>query len=244
MVELEINDAVAHVRLARPAVRNALDRPLLQALRAVLGEVAACSDVRCVVLSGAGESFCAGGDLRVVRGQSVTDTMVLNGELLDVADLLATLPAPTIAALHGDVLGGGLELALACTLRVAAPETRLGFPEVRLGLIPAGGGIARLPRVVGRGAALRLLLTGAVVSASEALRIDLVDEIGSPDATARAIAANGPLAVRTVLALLHDDLDPAVAAAEAALPAVLGSGDAREGVRAFVERRAPTFTGA
>jgi enoyl-CoA hydratase len=200
--------------------------------------------VRCVVLSGAGESFCAGGDLRAVRTQTVTETMALNGELLDVADALDALGVPSVAALHGDVLGGGLELALGCTLRVAAPGTRLGFPEVRLGLIPAGGGTARLPRLVGRGAVLRLLLTGAIVSAEEALRIGLVDELGSGHATARAIAANGPLAVSTLLELLRDDVGRAVAAGEAALPVVLASADAREGVRAFAERRAPAFTGA
>lgn len=244
MVELEIEDAVARVRLARPEVRNALDRPMLQALRGVLEEVAATPGVRCVVLEGAGESFCAGGDLRTVRDQSVAETMALNGELLDVADLLDELPVPSIAALHGDALGGGMELALACTVRVATPDARLGFPEVRLGLIPAGGGTARLPAVVGRGAALRLLLTGTIVSAAEALRLGLVDEVGSAADMARAVAANGPLAVRTVLELLRADVGRAVAAAEAALPAVLGSGDAREGVRAFSQRRTPSFTGA
>ncbi len=248
MVELEIDDAVARVRLARPEVRNAMDRPLLQALRRTLGDVAQLPDVRCVVLCGAGESFCAGGDLRAVQAQTVSETLALNGELLDVADALDRLPVPSIAALHGDALGGGLELALACTLRVAAPDARLGFPEVRLGLIPAGGGTARLPRTVGRGAALHLLLTGTVVSAEEALRIGLVDEVGWAERSARAIAANGPLAVRTVLDLVRgpaeEDLARAIAAAEAALPSVLRSGDAREGVRAFAQRRAPSFTGA
>jgi len=258
MVDVQIQDAVAVVRLLRPEARNALDRALLGALHTAIRGAAGARGVRCVVLAGAGDSFCAGGDLHVVREATVADTLALNGELLDLADALEALAVPSIAALHGDVLGGGLELALACTLRVVAPDARLGLPEVRLGLIPGGGGTARLPRLVGRGAALRLLLTGAVVGAEEALRIGLVDEVaagpgaaGARDGAermARAIAANGPLAVRTVRELLcgaaADDLAGAVAAAEAALPAVLRSGDAREGVRAFAERRTPTFTGA
>jgi enoyl-CoA hydratase len=244
MVGLQIEESVAVVRLARPEARNAFDHAMLAALREAVRQVARTPDVRCLVLAGEGRSFCAGGDLRAVGAQTVAETLALNGTLLDLADDLDALPIPSIAALHGDVLGGGLELALACTLRVANPDTRLGFPEVRLGLIPAGGGTARLPRVVGRGAALRLLLTGTIVSVQEALRIGLVDEIGSAEATARTIAANGPLAVRTVRGLLRDDVERDVAAAEAELVAVLDSVDAREGVRAFAERRAPIFTGA
>ena len=258
MVELQIDDAVAVVRLVRPQARNAFDRPMLQALRDAVSQVAATPGVRCLMLAGAGDSFCAGGDLHAVRAQTVSETLALNGQLLDVADALDALSVPSVAALHGDVLGGGLELALACTMRVAAPDARLGLPEVRLGLIPGGGGTARLPRLVPRGAALRLLLSGAVVGADEALRIGLVDEVAAgaggagaqaaATALAGAIAANGPLAVRTVRALLcegaEEDLGRAVAAAEAALPTVLASEDAREGVRAFAERRPATSTGA
>ncbi|MCW2990751.1 MAG: paaG [Solirubrobacterales bacterium] len=245
---------IAHVQLARPEARNALDRPTIAAIHAAVREQAAAPDVRCLVLSGEGESFCAGGDLHAVRAQTVDETVALNAELLALIDELDTLPLPSIAALHGHVLGGGLELSLGCTLRVAAADARLGLPEARIGLIPGSGGIARLPRLIPRGVALRLLLTGETVSGEEALALGLVQAVAAPgaalaDAAAlgERIAANGPLAVRAILEIVRaQDPGPvrdAIADGVQRLPGILASADLRAGVEAFGERRPPSFEG-
>jgi enoyl-CoA hydratase/carnithine racemase len=253
-VDSWIDGPIGHVQLARPAERNALDRPTLAELRAAIITVAAADNVRCLVLTGQGESFSAGGDLPAIQAQTVEETIALNEQMIAAAADLDALTVPTIAALHGHALGGGLELALACTLRVAEVGTRLGFPEVRIGLIPAGGGIARLPRVVARGVATRMLLTGDSIGADEALRVGLVDAVAQPsalDATvaelARRIAANGPLAVRAIREILSAGdaaaLGEPQANSETRLPAILASADFREGLASFAERRPATFHG-
>ncbi|MFL5843554.1 MAG: enoyl-CoA hydratase/isomerase family protein [Solirubrobacteraceae bacterium] len=246
--------AVAHVQLARPEARNALDRPTIAALHAAVRDAGAAESVRCLVLSGEGVSFCAGGDLHAVRAQTVEETVALNAELLAAIAELETLAVPSIAVLHGHVLGGGLELALGCTLRVADAEARLGLPEARIGLIPGSGGMARLPHLIGRGAALRLLLTGEMIGAAEALALDLVQVCApagtAPEAAAALaarIAENGPLAVRAILDVVREHAPAAVRDAIGdgvrRLPAILASADLREGVEAFAERRPPGFTG-
>lgn len=253
-IDLWIDGPIGHVQLARPAERNALDRPTLTELRAAIATVAAADGVRCLVLTGQGESFSAGGDLHAIQAQTVEETIALNEQMLAAAADLDALKIPTIAALHGHALGGGLELALACTLRVAETGTRLGLPEVRIGLIPAGGGIARLPHVVARGVATRMLLTGDTIGADEALRAGLVDAVARPgalDATvgelAGRIAANGPLAVRAILEILNAGGAAAhgapQAGSETRLPAILASADFREGLASFAERRPATFRG-
>ena len=245
---------IAHVQLARPAARNALDRPTIAELHAAVRDAAAGNGVRCLVLSGEGESFCAGGDLHAVRTQTVAETVALNDELLAVIDQLEGLAVPSVAALHGHVLGGGLELALGCTLRVADADARLGLPEPRIGLIPGSGGMARLPHLIPPGAALRLLLTGETIGGDEALALDLVqvcapagEALAEATALASRITENGPLAVRTILDVVRRHHSGAVQAAIAdgveRLPAILASADLREGVEAFAERRTPDFRG-
>jgi enoyl-CoA hydratase len=246
---------VGHVALARPEALNVLDRPTASALHAAVTRSAGTPGVRCLVVRGDGASFSAGGDLRVVQTQTAEETLALNRELLAAIAELEHLPIPSIALLHGHVLGGGLELSLGCTLRVAASDVRIGLPEVRVGLIPGSGGVARLPRLIGHGAALRLLLTGETVGAEEALRLGLVQAVAAPgeaeavvQALAERIAANAPLAVRAILELVcaqgAADADDAIGQANARLPELLASEDLRHGLDAFAERQPPRFTGS
>lgn len=252
MVRTWITDTTGHVELDRPDALNALDRPLIAALHAAIEEVGHAPEVRCLVLSGAGTTFSAGGDVHAIRAQTPDETFAQNEELLAAIAALEALPVPSVAALHGNVLGGGLELALGCTLRVAEEGARLGLPEVRLGLIPGSGGVARLPALIGRSAALRLLVTGGTVDAQEALGLGLVHACAEPGrlddavaALAGRIAANSPRAVRAVLELVRaqsaEAVRDALDAATARLPEILAGEDLREGLDAFIARRAPRW---
>jgi enoyl-CoA hydratase len=254
LVQAWTDDGVGHVRLACPERLNAIDMALARELLAAVRAAGADPAVRCLVLSGAGPAFSSGGDIGALAAQPAAETLALTDTVLAVADALERLPVPSVAALHGATLGGGLELALAATLRVAADDARLGLPEVRLGLIPGSGGVARLPRLIGRGPATRLLLTGDAVAAGEALELGLVDVVAPAaellDAAvglARRIARNGPLAVRAIMRILREQDAPALrrglAGTAEALEEILASADAHEGLTAFVERRPPAFEG-
>jgi len=247
---------VARLELVNPPL-NLVTRALLEELDAALAtlEVAAPGDVRAVVVTGRGErAFSAGshvGEFEEQRGPGGRDRLAFES---GVADRLARLPMPTIAALEGNALGGGLELALACDLRVASERARLGLPEVRLAVIPGAGGSQRLPRVVGLARAKELIVTGRVVDAAEALRIGLVHEVlPAGEAAVRAreigegIAERGPLAVREVKALLEGALDRPIAdglAAEIeASVRIFASDDMLEGATAFLAKREPRYGG-
>ncbi len=253
-VSLAVRDGVAVLSLRRPAARNALRPAMVDTLRATVDRVGRDSAVRCLVLRGDGPAFCAGGDIHHLHGREAAAIVAYNRGVLEVADAIEDLPFPSIAAVGGAALGGGLELALACSLRIAGHDARLGLPEVRGGTIPAAGGLARLPCLVGPGAAARLVLVGRPVGAAEALRLGLVDEIapaGALDAVAleRAgeIAAGAPLAVRAAWAALREggrEQRRALArAAEERLERLAATADFAEGMRAFVERRPPRFAG-
>ena len=251
------------VQLA-PVARVVLDNPPLnlvtlemtRALGAELDRIAADPQVRAVVLTGTGErAFCAGSDVkefealagRVAEGKLLLEKLIYRK--------LADLPMPTIAAIEGDALGGGLELALCCDLRVASERARLGMPEVRLGVIPGSGGTQRLPRVIGPARAKQLILVGDLLDAEEAERIGLVNAVAPAGAAlgaamelASKIAERGPLAVREAKRLIDlaadTDLDAGLAAELDASERVFASEDMREGARAFFEKRRPDFTGA
>jgi enoyl-CoA hydratase/carnithine racemase len=237
-----------------PESRNALTPQSCERLLAALGEVEADPSLRCAVLIGQGGSFASGADLRAIREATPDANLAYNGQLREVVDAFAKSSTPTIAAINGYALGGGFELALACTLRVAAEDAQLGLPEVRLGLLPGIGGIQRLPRLITSGRALRLALTGARIDAAAALRFGIVEEVFAPDRLldgalelAAEIAANAPLAVEAILAAIREglemDLDSALDGTEARLPALLSSDDLAEGIDAFLERRSPQFVG-
>lgn len=252
---LEISDGIAVLTLNRPKVLNALNAALLGELDTALGALAADPSVRTVILTGAGEkAFAAGADIQELAAVSAVEGQALAERGQHIFGKLETLGKPVIAAINGFALGGGCELALAASIRIASESARLGQPEVKLGLIPGYGGSQRLPRLVGKGAALKLLLTGEMISAAEALRIGLVDEVvPAADLLARArslasaIAAVAPIAVRQCLAAVRDGydlpLDQALAHEAALFGICCATADKAEGTRAFLEKRSPRWQG-
>ncbi|HEX8753071.1 MAG TPA: enoyl-CoA hydratase-related protein [Solirubrobacterales bacterium] len=253
-VEASVDGDVALIRLAEPERRNVLDRAMAEALRQAAERVGADPAVRAVVLTGSGRTFAAGADIREIGEASAAENLAYNRRLREAVDAVATIPVPTIAAINGHAIGGGLELACACTLRIAAAEAKLGLPEARLGIMPATGGLARLPRLIGPAATARLALTGELIEAPEAEALGLLRAVPAdrvePEALAlaRRIAEAAPLATRAILATLREDAELPLAAAtertEERLAALLESADRREGARAFLERRPPRFTGS
>jgi enoyl-CoA hydratase/carnithine racemase len=253
LIALELG-TVAHLELVNPPL-NLVTRELTEQLHAALTTLGDSNDVRAVVVSGSGErAFCAGSDIHEfegLRGRAAEGKLLL--EKL-VYRQLAQLPMPSIAAIEGDALGGGLELALCCDLRVASARARLGMPEVRLAVIPGSGGTQRLPRLVGPGWAKDLILTGRLLDADEALRIGLVNRVvpagdarQAADAIAADIAARGPLAVREAKQLIdtaaNDDLDAGLATELDASERIYLTDDMLEGARAFFEKREPEYHG-
>lgn len=252
---VERTGAVAVVTVNRPSVLNALNAATLDELGRLFGDLGQDEGVRAVVVTGAGEkAFVAGADIRELAALNVSAAheYALNGQR--ILATIETLGKPVIAAINGFALGGGCELAMACTLRIAADTARLGQPEINLGLLPGFGGSQRLPRLVGRGRALELLLTGAPITAEEAWRIGLVNRVVAaadlqPEARTLAalLAAKAPLAVRALLDAVHRGLDMPLGegcAFEASLFSLASAtDDMREGTRAFLDKRAPVFLG-
>lgn len=255
LIALELG-RVAHLELVNPPL-NLVTRDLLEELDAALTTLAASSagDVRVVVVSGRGErAFSAGSHVGEFEGQRGPGGRQRQELEAGVARRLADLPMPTIAAIEGNALGGGLELALCCDLRIASERARLGLPEARLAVIPGAGGTQRLPRVVGSARARELILTGRVLTAADAERIGLVHEVvpaGEAVARARAIgeeiAARGPLAVREAKRLIdlamEVDLDAGLAAELDASERIFASEDMLEGAKAFLGKRDPEYHG-
>jgi enoyl-CoA hydratase len=247
--------AVARIELDNQPL-NLVTGAMMERLDAVLDELARDREVRAVVLTGAGtRAFCAGSDVKEFEGLA---GRVAQGKLLYekyVYRKLAELPVPTIAAIEGDALGGGLELALCCDLRIASARARLGMPEVRLGVIPGSGGTQRLPAVVGPARAKELILVGELISAQRAEQIGLVNAVvdegealAAATEMAQRIAQRGPVAVREAKRLIGRagdlDLDAGMAAELDASDRVFASADMLEGARAFFAKRPPEFPGA
>ena len=248
-LRVELRPPLAIVILDRPKVLNALNLATLAELDAALATLASDPRICVILLTGAGgRAFAAGADISEFAALSAEEgeAFALRGQA--VFRRIETLGKPVIACIQGFALGGGCELAMACTLRIAADDAKLGQPEVKLGLIAGYGGTQRLPRLVGRGAALKLLLTGAIIDAHEALRIGLVDQVVPAadlmplaEALAREIAANAPLALAATLRAVDKGLDlplgPALACEAAHFGSLCNTADMSEGTRAFLEKR-------
>lgn len=254
-IRVEKRAPLAVVTLDRPKVLNALDSRTIEGLDQAFRGLAADHAVRVILLTGEGErAFAAGADIREIADLTAAQgrDFALRGQR--ILRGIETLGKPVIACIRGFALGGGCELAMACTLRLAADTARLGQPEVKLGVVAGYGGSQRLPRLVGRGAALKMLLTGAIIDANEALRIGLVDEVvpaanlmQRAEELAREIAANAPLAVAGTLRAVDEGLDLPLGKALAREADVFGelcaSADKNEGVQAFLNKRVAQWTG-
>jgi enoyl-CoA hydratase len=251
---VELDGGVAVVTVNRPDKRNALNSQVRADILTALDFLRDDESVRVVVFTGAGEkAFVAGADI----GEFAERTPLEQREAMTgrrVFDEIAAFPKPTIAMINGFCLGGGCELALACDVRVASDAAKLGQPEINLGIIPGGGGTQRLPRVVGTGQAMRLILSGEIVDAAEALRIGLVDVVhpaadlrGRTLEFARGMAAKSPVALRMAKAAVRAAAEMPLAAGLAyeteLFVTCFGSDDKREGVAAFLEKRPAEFTG-
>lgn len=254
LVLQERRGAVSILTINRPDKRNALNGPLRCALLGALDAAARDSTVRVVVLTGAGDkAFVAGADIAEFEGRTPVDQFRVMKQPT-IFEAVERLSKPVIAAINGFCLGGGMELALACDIRIASSSARFGQPEVNLGIIPGGGGTQRLPRVVGLGAACRMILTGDMIDAAEALRLRLVEEVVAADALldravaiAETIAAKSPVAVsaakEATRAALSLPLEEGLKLERALFQLCFASEDKVEGVRAFLDKRAPTFPG-
>lgn len=252
---LERDGAVAIVTLNRPKVLNALNNQTLAELSACMATLKADESVRAIILTGSGEkSFVAGADINELATQSPVEGQAhaRRGQL--IFDAIEQLGKPVIAAINGFALGGGCELAMACTVRLAADTARFGQPEINLGLIPGYAGSQRLPRLVGKGIAMEILLTGDMVSAPRAYEIGLVNRVvpaaellTEAKKLAQALAAKAPIAVRFIIEAVNQGLESPFAAGEYLETSLFGtiasSEDMREGTKAFLEKRKPVWQG-
>jgi len=251
----EKRSGIGYVTLNRPKVLNALNTPTWKDLRTAFEDARDDAAVRGVILTGAGDkAFIAGADIGELAHATAIEAERSSRVGQEVLDLIENLGKPVIAAINGFALGGGCETAMACTIRIAVEYAKFGQPEVKLGLLPGGGGTQRLPRLVGKGRALQLILSGGMISAQEAWRIGLVNEvvpaadlIPRAEAILKEIVANAPIAVKYSLEAVNKGINTSQSegfALEASYFGLCaGTEDKKEGTSAFLGKRAPQFHG-
>lgn len=253
---LAVANRIATLTVNRPDKLNALNDVTMAELGGAIDEIRGSAEIAGAILTGAGRAFVAGADIAELRSKSATEAYALARKGQDVFRRFETSPKPVIAAVNGFALGGGCELAMSCHVRIASEGAKFGQPEVKLGILPGYGGTQRLTRLVGRGRALQLLLTGEMIDAQEAYRIGLVNKVaGSAEDTVNAaramlaqMLANGPLALGHCIEAVNRgaeiSLEEALSLEAASFGLLAGTGDMREGTSAFLEKRAPAFRGA
>jgi enoyl-CoA hydratase len=251
----ERRNGIGYVTVNRPEKLNALNLKTMDELHDCFQEIERDEEVRAVILTGTGEkAFVGGADINELAVQTPVEGKELSRRGQKILDLIEQLGKPVIAAVNGYALGGGCELALACTIRIASENARLGQPEVKLGLIPGYAGTQRLPRLVGKGRALEMVLSGEPVSAAEAYRIGLVNQVvpaqdlmATAEKLAQKILANAPLAVKFALEAVNHGLEMTQAEGQFLEANLFGlcctTADMKEGTRAFLEKRPARFTG-
>ena len=250
-ISLLVEGPVATVKINRPDALNALNSVLVRELVAALDALEADDSVRCVVLTGSDKAFCAGADIKEMASLSAADIESAD-HLQPVWDRAASFEKPLIAALSGYALGGGLELAMCCDIIIASEGTKLGQPEINIGIIPGGGGTQRLPRAVGKYKAMEMILTGATISAEEGKALGLVNRVVPPgkyleEATklASEIASKAPIAVRSakkaIAASQEMGLSSGLELGLTLFDDLFDTADKKEGMSAFLEKRKPNF---
>ena len=251
----EKRGAIAYVTLNRPKVLNALKQAVFAELKSAFEDARNDASIRGVILTGSGDkAFAAGADIAEMSNYTGIEAGEATRRAQEVTEIIENLGKPVIAAVNGFALGGGCELSMACTIRLAVEGAKFGQPEVKIGIMPGAGGTQRLPRLVGKGRALQLILTGEVISAQEAYRIGLVNEIvpssnliPRAEAILNQIISNAPLGVKFSIEAVNKGLEASVSEGlllEASLFAVCaGSEDKKEGTSAFLAKRAPQFQG-
>jgi enoyl-CoA hydratase/carnithine racemase len=251
----EKKNNVAYITVNRPSVRNALNAATVRELKTAFEQAKSDYEIRVIILTGAGDkAFVAGADINELAAltPAAGKEYALGGQ--PVFNAIEELGKPVIAAVNGYALGGGCELAMACTLRIASDNAVFGQPEVKLGIIPGYGGSQRLPRLVGKGRALQILLTAEMIPAAEALRIGLVNQvvpqaelISTAEAIAKKIIGNGPLAVKFCIEAVNRGMEMSQDEGQFLEATLFGltcaTEDMREGTKAFLEKRAPNFNG-
>ncbi len=251
----DVRDGIGYLTVNRPEKLNALNRQAIEEVGACFWRIGHDSGVKAVIFTGAGEkAFVAGADIEELAALTPVEAQETSARGQSLLNFIENLGKPVIAAINGYALGGGCELALACTLRVASDTARLGLPEVKLGIIPGYGGTQRLPRLVGKGKALEMILTGEPVTAVEALRVGLVNQvvpqsdlIPAAESLARKIITNGPQALKFALQAVHHGGELPRAEGEFLEATLFGlafaTADMTEGTRAFLEKRPAKFAG-
>jgi len=251
----EKRNGIGYVTVNRPEKLNALNQKTMDELRECFEGIERDDEVRAVILTGAGEkAFVGGADINELAVQTPVEGKETSVRGQKILDLIEHLGKPVIAAINGYALGGGCELALACTIRIASENARVGQPEVKLGLIPGYAGTQRLPRLVGKGRALEMVLSGDPIGAAEAYRIGLVNQvvsakdlIATAEKLAQKILANAPLAVKFALEAVNHGLEMTEAEGQFLEANLFGlcctTADMKEGTRAFLEKRTARFTG-
>ncbi|MBW1692255.1 MAG: enoyl-CoA hydratase/isomerase family protein [Deltaproteobacteria bacterium] len=253
-IRIEKKEGIGYLTLNRPEVRNAFNQEMIDEIRNALRLIDIDEEIRVLIITGAGKAFQAGADIAELSVMKPMDILRWNEGIVRINAALEKLRQPVIAAINGAAMGGGLELAISCTLRVIEESAKMAIPEVKLGIIPGTGGTQRLPRLIGKGRAAKILLTGEPIDAQEAFRIGLVNEV-VPDGEAvngakemaRKIMANAPIAVemaKDALEIGKDlPLEHAVQYSQKNCVTCFSTEDMKEGMSAFLERRKADFKG-
>src|SRR5919108_5730283 len=248
-LKVEKKNSIAYITIDRPKVLNALNMQTMGELREVFTQIKDDAEVRVAILTGGGEkAFVAGADINELQKNNAVEAKAYTHRGQAVLELIENLGKPVIACINGFALGGGCEIAMACTMRLASENAKLGQPEVKLGIIPGYGGTQRLPRLVGKGVAMQLVLSGEMISAQEAYRVGLVNEVVAPaelipraEAIAQKIVANAPLAVQYAMEAVNKGMEMTLAGGlylEATLFGICcATEDKKEGTTAFLEKR-------
>lgn len=255
MIILRRNDQIATITLNRPQAANSLSKDLLEKLRSTLSDLRNDRQIRCIIIAGSGEKvFCAGADLKERRELPESDirhAVSLIGQTFSIIELM---PQPVIASINGLALGGGLELALACDMRIASTNAAFGLPETSLGIIPGAGGTQRLPRLIGLAKAKELIFTGKRIDATEAAKLGLITKAVSPSnlmeettQMAQSIIRNAPIALAEAKKAIHfgmqTDLQTGLQIEEWCYDVTIPTKDRMEGLKAFAEKRQPEYKG-